>query len=906
MTDHAAALAALQGLLGGRAAAGAGGGPPGMSDGETPAAVAVLDANGLVTLWTPGAEGLLGHRAGEVVGHPLRDLIAEADPSTAADRPSGAVRPADVIRDGAAFFRCRDGGRIAVHLAVHNLPGVTAPERPDPAGKAQDAHPQDASAHDASAHDAPVRDAPAHVDPAQADPAQHSDPQADPAHVDPAQDSSARDSAAPAVPRRKRAAPRRLVVITPRDERVGSGAVERALRQLPIAAAVLDTDLRYVWADDEAGRLWARSVGEMIGRRPSELSAEGPGADMERLMRRAVETGEQLRWETGGPLPGVRDRVWVVVLTPLTDAAGRVRGLTSLGVDITDQHRARTRLLLSNQAAGHIGSTLDVDLTAQELAEALVPAMADFVTVDLLVSALGERGPRTGFTSGSVALRRVAYHSALPGSPESVLARGETETHPADSVRARVMATGDSMLFCRDAETGTLPWEPMSEERRSANLTYDMHSVMVVPMAARGATLGVAVFSRHRSPEPFADDDLLLAEEITARAAVSLDNALRYTRERDTALTLQNSLLPRRLPHTVAVDVAGRYLPADERLGVGGDWCEVIPLSGARVALVAGDVVGHGVRASAAMGRMRATVRALADLEPPPGELLSRLDDIVTRPYDAEPDHETGEAGGDTGATCLYVVYDPVSRLCTIASAGHPPPVLIDPDGTARVLDVPPGPPLGLGGLPFEHHEVLLAEGSLLALYTDGLVERRDRDIDVGIAELVDALSASAGSPRERCDAVLAGLLPQPPEDDVALLIARSRALDPAAVATYDFPPDPAAVAAARNLTAGRLAVWGLDELAFTTEIVVSELITNAIRHASGPLRLRLILAETLIVEVSDRSSTFPQLRRARTDDEGGRGLMLVARLSRRWGTRPTDSGKVIWADQSLPDPHGD
>ncbi|MDQ0746178.1 serine phosphatase RsbU (regulator of sigma subunit)/anti-sigma regulatory factor (Ser/Thr protein kinase) [Streptomyces africanus] len=417
-------------------------------------------------------------------------------------------------------------------------------------------------------------------------------------------------------------------------------------------------------------------------------------------------------------------------------------------------------------------------------------------------------------------------------------------------------------------------------------------------MRARGLTLGVATFSRHRRPQGFQQDDLLLAQEITARAAVCIDNARRYTRERDTSLTLQSSLLPQRLPEQAALDVASRYLPASTRAGVGGDWFDVIPLSGARVALVVGDVVGHGIQASATMGRLRTAVRTLADVDLPPDELLTHLDDLVNH---AAGGDTTAPLGGDIGATCLYAVYDPVSRHCTIARAGHPGPALVAPDGTVEFLDVPAGPPLGLGGLPFESTELELAEGSLLVLFTDGLVEVRGRDIDEGIAAMREVLRRPAHDLEAVCDALLRTLLGDRPSDDVALLVARTRALDASHVATWRVPPDPAAVAEVRKAACLQLSEWGLDDAVFVTELVVSELVTNAIRYGRSPIELRLIYDRTLICEVSDGSSTAPHLRRAHTFDEGGRGLLLVAQLTQGWGSRQVTNGKTIWAEQSLP-----
>lgn len=423
--------------------------------------------------------------------------------------------------------------------------------------------------------------------------------------------------------------------------------------------------------------------------------------------------------------------------------------------------------------------------------------------------------------------------------------------------------------------------------------------MIAAPLRARGAVLGLVTFYRVGSPTPYDEDDLALAEELTARTALAVDNARRFTHERETALALQQSLLPHDFPELSAVEVARRYLPS--HASVGGDWFDVIPLSGSRVALVVGDVVGHGVHAAATMGLLRTAVRNFATLELAPSELLASLDDLV-----GNLDRADGSGNGDglIGATCLYIVYDPVSQRCTMARAGHLLPALVDPGGGVRFLELPAGPPLGLGGLPFESVELGVPEGSLLALYTDGLVEARDHGIDIGLGLLAKALDQPASSLEDTCQAVIEALLPARPRDDVALLIARTRALDTEQVATWDVPFDPAAVAPVRADVTRTLLGWGLEDMTFAAEVVVSELVANAVRHARGPLRLRLIRDDTnrtLIYEMSDGSLSSPRLRRAASTDEGGRGLFLVANLTERWGTRSTEQGKTIWAEQPLP-----
>jgi anti-sigma regulatory factor (Ser/Thr protein kinase) len=317
--------------------------------------------------------------------------------------------------------------------------------------------------------------------------------------------------------------------------------------------------------------------------------------------------------------------------------------------------------------------------------------------------------------------------------------------------------------------------------------------------------------------------------------------------------------------------------------------------------MVVGDVVGHGIQASATMGRLRTAVRTLADIDLAPDELLTHLDDLVVR---LSQESGSDAATGEVGATCLYAVYDPVSRRCTLARAGHPQPLLVPPDGPARQLDLPSGPPLGVGGLPFESAEVELREGSVLSFHTDGLLASRERDVDASHRMLRQALSTPADSLDETCDRVLHALLPPGGSaDDVALLLARTRGLPSSQVATWDIPADPALVAPIRKQVVDQLDRWGLIEATFTAELVVSELVTNAIRYGAAPIRLRLIHdASTLICEVSDTNHTAPHLRRAKTWDEGGRGLLLVAQLTQRWGSRHTTEGKTIWAELELLD----
>ncbi|MFJ9772162.1 SpoIIE family protein phosphatase [Kitasatospora sp. NPDC101157] len=605
------------------------------------------------------------------------------------------------------------------------------------------------------------------------------------------------------------------------------------------------------------------------------LTADRPVTDEVVLAgERLLAVNVRLTDQDGGP-PGcvatLRDSTELMALT------GRAEG-------------AQRRLRLLYDAGMTVGSTLDVTRTAEELAQVAVPRFADFVTVDLAEQVLSGEEPPGGTSLNP--MRRAAV----------VGIRGHGPFHPVGTTLDVVPATplasalhsGLPRLEPRLAEAQG--WREQDPEGAEQALAYGVHSLLRVPLRARGVLLGVARFWRAERPEPFEAEDLTLAEELVAHAAVCIDNARRYTREHAMAVTLQHSLLPRSLPEQNALEVAHRYLPA--QAGVGGDWFDVIPLPGARVALVVGDVVGHGLHAAATMGRLRTAIHNFSTLDLPPDELLGHLDELVNRIDQDEAGG--GESGGLTGATCLYAIYDPVSRRCTLASAGHPPPAVVDPQGRVTFPELPTGPPLGLAVLPFETAELELAEGTRLVLYTDGLVEDRERDIDDGLALLREALGGPPRTPQQTCADVLGTMLPAHPQDDIALLVAQTRVLAEDRVAQWDVPTDPAAVGAVRAQVAERLADWGLDEASFVTELILSELVTNAIRYGSGPIRVRLLRDRSLICEVSDGSSTSPHLRYAATEDEGGRGLFLVAQFADRWGTRYTATGKVIWTEQSL------
>ncbi|WP_394365533.1 SpoIIE family protein phosphatase [Streptomyces sasae] len=795
------------------------------------AAIAMIDAEGIVVGWTQAAQQLVGYSAGEVVG---RSAVHVLPPSEDEQRASAFAEQCRARGgwSGTAAIRHRDGHTLRMTLRVSLLWGQDA-------GSRWLVSVTDIGSLSSEATRGPVR--------------------------------------------------------------------ESLLARAPIGIVVYDQQLRCVWVNDAMEHQDGVPRHRRFGRGVKDSLPAVEAEALEVVMRQVLGSGttkvhEYRAWP---PADRRREHAFSASFFCLQGADGAPLGVCSMTVDVTGNRRTRERLAILSEASTHIGSTLDVMRTGQELAELAVPLLADHALVDLVESVpFGvEPSPRTGTTSGRPqVMRRAGLASVDLGVLELPWAREEViHAHP-DSPFTAALRTGRSHL---EPVLNTLagPWVDDDPVRAQKVRDSGVHSLMVVPIRARRCVLGLALFGRSEEQAPFQEDDLLLAEELVTRAALCLDNALQYARERSAALTLQGDLLPHRVQGGTAVEVASRYVPADMDHGVGGDWFDVIELSGARVALVVGDVVGHGINAAATMGRLRTAVRTLADLELPPDELLGHLDDTVQRLNDEDVD-----ASAAVGATCLYAVYDPVTRRCTVARAGHPPPLIVGAQGEVTIPDLPAGAPLGLGlGLvPFESVELELAEGSVLAFYSDGLVESRDEDIDVGLRRLAGALAGQPSTSLEdMCSRVMETLPAQAPADDVTLLLARTRALHPAQVAFWDLPNGPATVPAARHLAARQLREWGLEQLVTAVESVVSELVTNAIHHGDGPNRLRLIQHRVLTCEVSDTSTGRPRARHPHTLDEHGRGLYLVARLSRRWGSRSATDGKVVWAEQDLPSTAG-
>ncbi|MEV0844355.1 SpoIIE family protein phosphatase [Streptomyces sp. NPDC049954] len=694
---------------------------------------------------------------------------------------------------------------------------------------------------------------------------------------------------------------RRLVLAVPAEQAArseqGEALVRALLGQKRIGMVLRDTDLVVVGTNIMEETFAGLTL--PVGSRLSDVMTKEDSRSAEAALRHVLETGD--------PLVGDEQRVtsrdgkhgdWSFSVTAVrtTGRDGRPTGVAVLLSDATEHWRAERRRELRHRAAADIGVTLDVFRTAQEVADVLVPAFGDLAWVDLAEAVLaGDEPPRTS-GGGDPHLRRTAVRCADGGWPAGLLQPGESVPPFPDRPLVRALQAGRTVVVSREEVEHRLagtPQLPILTPREG-------RSVIFAPLFARDLLLGVVGVWRTRQTHAFDQEDADLLTEIAAHASLSVDNARRYRREHRSVVSLQRRLLPQFMTRTRAMETAGSYRPAEEGSEIGGDWFDAIALSSLRTALVVGDVTGHGLHAAATMGRLRTAVQTLADMDLGPDEMLTHLDDLVARlASEAEPEHR------DTvGATCLIAVHDPVSSTCAIASAGHLPPLMSLPDSVTTPLAVRPGPPLGVGGQPFETTTVDVPPGSVLALYTDGVFQGSDLDLDdvVGLAERLHALQHQGDDDLTSVGRALMGGEEDhgPRRDDTAVLLARTAALGPDAVAEWEFSAAPEVVARARDAATGQLAAWGLEELSFSHALIVSELVTNAVRHAGGPVRVRLIRDRLLITEVSDPSNTQPRLRRAHSTDEGGRGLFLVAQLSLRWGSRYGATGKTIWVEQEL------
>ncbi|MEU2655055.1 SpoIIE family protein phosphatase [Streptomyces sp. NPDC007325] len=691
------------------------------------------------------------------------------------------------------------------------------------------------------------------------------------------------------------------------------GSAERLVLALaPDEACGWDQDrdiARALLAQDGIGVAQYDITGRLVRTNAAMEALRPPGAGEDWLVRLAARDGSGTAGAafedvaaTGVPLAGgVYEPVPAGGSSALSLSCFRVEDVlgTPRGVMVEASRVAEAgpgqRIDAAYRGAFEIGQSLDVVQVARDLTRVLVPGLGDHATVDYPEDVLEGRDPAPGYPGQEAsAPRRVAVRTSEGAWPERLIQVGEAIPRVAESPEIAAKFVGDVLVADAEQARRILGGDP---ERIARFLPEGTHASLGCPLYRRGRFFGYAAVYRTRGATPFDETDIRLMHDLCARTATAIDNAFRFAREHQTAVVLQRSLLPPAATRSTAAETAGFYLPAGGSVSVGGDWYDAFDLSSLRVGLVVGDVVGHGLEAAATMARLRTAVQTLAELDLPPDELLARLDDLVRR-MQIEAEHP------DTvGGSCLFAVYDPVARTCRMASAGHPPPALVTPAGEVAFVPLAPGPLLGVGDHPFEVTTLTLPPGSTLVCYTDGLL---GRDVAAGSERLkadLAELSGDFGSPASLGEAVLAqSPHAENPADDITLLLARTHAVPEESTAVWEYPADLAAVGDARADVRGRLEEWGLDELVFSTELIVSELVTNAMRYAGGPVTVRLVRDRVLVCEVSDPSSTQPRLRRALVTDEGGRGLFLVAQLTSRWGSRYTTRGKTIWTEQDLPE----
>ena len=691
-------------------------------------------------------------------------------------------------------------------------------------------------------------------------------------------------------------------------------AVSSSVRTLILG---IDYDGRIVQHDRNAAKILARKPEDLLGAQLIELTAGSHGNNSQDGQAEANSHGDRppdaaaavtglleairsdregsamLTIETADDLPAEA----VVTVHPMRAAGTSLAALALLRIPAPNSERfvdpALMRRQMLDDALTRIGDTLDIDDVARVLLDALVPHFCNVAGLLLLESLAGDDELPSHGPEGSLPLRRIALlHDEKDPAWEATFPTGEILRYPPNTPYYRCMDTAKPVLETTISKSQASEIAKAWRRKPVAKLLSGA-SMAVLPLIARGTMLGFFVCTRQVGFRRFDAYDVDIGMEFASRAAVFIDNARRYSREHATALTLQRSMLPTGLSAPSSVEVRHRYLPGSKMIEVGGDWYESIALPGGRVALVVGDVAGHGVRAAVTMGRLRTAIHTLAMLELPPADSLLQLDELMHTLGEREPHF----------ATCAYAVFDAVSGECEVAVAGHLPPLLVHPDGSNELLDVPPSPPLGIGNGEVESRQFKVEDGSLFVLYTDGLVENKGQDISDGLARLRGIFGP--GSPtrplEDLCKATLDGVYSDHQRDDIAVLIARLRRLPEDNYASWTLAPKLTSVREARSVLAEPMKRWDLEDLIPTTELLVSELVTNAVKYSRGEVTLRLVNEKALVCEVLDSSGALPRLRQANSEDESGRGLQVVRQLSQRWGARRTATGKVVWCEQPLP-----
>ncbi|MGW1169792.1 SpoIIE family protein phosphatase [Streptomyces sp. NPDC002550] len=674
----------------------------------------------------------------------------------------------------------------------------------------------------------------------------------------------------------------------------GAAVLEALFHQSPTGLLILDTELRILRINLTRPALHEAPGEQIVGRHVTDVYDLSAPGEVEAMLHSVLESGTP----EGGRLVAVRPKgapgpeyLFSVSAFRLEDSQGRIWGVLTQMLDVTEREKvgARTRVLSSVRE--HVGRTLNVVATCQELVQAVVPDLADIAVVEVVDAVVRGEEPPPCPLGPEVPLRRAAFgHS---GGEEQIGAHpvGDVRALPAPTPYAQTLTDLRPRLVALTPDT---PWLAADPPRAEAIRASGARLLITAPLTLRGTVLGLLSLYRTDQVDAYDKDDVTLARAVAAHTALCIDNARRYTREHTIALTVQRHLLLSHPDTRTTVETAHLHVPSE--VG-GGSGFDTFDLSGARTALVVGEVAGQGLHAATTMGQLGTAARSLAALDLEPDELLARLNDTAISLAEERAALPPGEPVPLT-ASCVYAVHDPLAQTCTIALAGHPPPVIAHPDGTTEMPDLPAGPPLGTAeGPPFAATTISVADGSVLAFYTASLL-RTSPSPDT----LQRVLAHPERPLQDLCDDVLYRLRNDTCHGDVILLLARAHPFPADQLATWHLDHHPRAVAAARTHVRHQLILWGVDEeTAYTTEMIVSELVTNAIRYGTPPVRLQLIKDRTLTCEVHDSNSLAPRLRHAKTIDEGGRGLFIIAQLAQNWGVRYTLDGKSVWAEQTLP-----
>ena len=659
----------------------------------------------------------------------------------------------------------------------------------------------------------------------------------------------------------------------------------------PVGLHVLDDQLRVVRMNTASRGLRHTPVEHLLGKHFTEAYELEDPEEEAAVAQRVLDSGEPVlsRLVRGFEAPGQpKRRIYSVSYLRLEDSHSNVLGLVASAVDATEREKARSRLAFLDTVRTQVGQQLNVGAVCRELVDAVVPAFASVASVEVIDDVVRGEEPPPVPVPPDVPLRRAAFHGPIPA-----YRLGDVHSVPAGTPFSGVLRDLRPRLVSIDEDSSWLAADP---PRVDAIKRAGTQSMIVAPLALRDQALGVVSFYRLQQEEPFEEDDVPVASAVCAHAALCIENARQYMREWVIASTVQRRLLPQQPSRRTTVEISQLHLPGQEG---GGSWFDAIALPGARTALIVGDVAGRGIVAAITVGLLRTAIHTLAALDLQPDEMLARLSDTAARLAAAHATlpHVDPEPRKPLVIRCGIAIYDPVDLNCCIARADLPEPVAVFPDGSSASLPVPPGPPLaGTGNTPFPATTVNLPEGSTLAMAT---------------AALADEVLAPSGPLRSLLDGASATPLPDLrgniayaladsyPTGDTVMLLARTKALAADRVLTCPLPADPKAAPIARSAARRQLEAWGVDEeSAFTTELIVSELVGNAVRYGAPPLRLRLIWERKLTIEVSDASASAPHVIHARTIDETGRGLFIIASLADQWGTRYDPQGKTVWAEQ--------